>query len=73
MADNQITCKIEGEADLLGLESGDHNVADNYRDNKQRCKNGKLLGYVKVTGQGKVKIRLTSPLLQPAIWELNVE
>ena len=73
LADNQITCKIEGEADLLGLESGDHNVADNYRDNKQRCKNGKLLGYVKVTGQGKVKIRLTSPLLQPAIWELNVE
>ncbi len=55
LADNQITCKIEGEADLLGLESGDHNVADNYRDNKQRCKNGKLLGYVKVTGQGKVK------------------
>lgn len=73
LADNQITCKIEGEPDLLGLESGDHNVADNYRDNKQRCKNGKLLGYVKVTGQGKVKIRLTSPLLQPAIWELNVE
>ena len=73
LADNQITCKIEGEADLLGLESGDHNVADNYRDNKQWCKNGKLLGYVKVTGQGKVKIRLTSPLLQPAIWELNVE
>lgn len=33
LADNQITCKIEGEADLLGLESGDHNVADNYRDN----------------------------------------
>ena len=22
LADNQITCKIEGEADLLGLESG---------------------------------------------------
>ena len=63
LADNQITCKIEGEADLLGLESGDHNVADNYRDNKQRCKNGKLLGYVKVTGQGKVKIRLTSSFI----------
>lgn len=56
LADNQITCHIEGEARLLGLESGDHNVADNYRDNKQRCKNGKLLGYVKVRGQGKVKI-----------------
>lgn len=73
LADNQITCHIEGEARLLGLESGDHNVADNYRDNKQRCKNGKLLGYVKVRGQGKVKIRLTSPLLQSAVLELDVK
>lgn len=72
LADNQITCLIEGNADLLGLESGDHNVADNYRDNVQRCKNGKLLGYIK-SGQGKVKIQLTSPLLQPAILELDVK
>lgn len=73
LADNQITCQIEGAAGLLGLESGDHNASDNYRDNKQRCKNGKLLGYVKATGQGKVKIRLTSPLLQPAALEYSVK
>ena len=73
LADNQITCQIEGAAGLLGLESGDHNASDNYRDNKQRCKNGKLLGYVKATGQGKVKIRLTSPLLQSAALEYSVK
>lgn len=73
LADNQITCQIEGAAGLLGLESGDHNASDNYRDNKQRCKNGKLLGYVKTTGQGKVKIRLTSPLLQSAALEYSVK
>lgn len=73
LADNQITCQIEGAAGLLGLESGDHNASDNYRDNKQRCKNGKLLGYVKNTGQGKVKIRLTSPLLQSAALEYSVK
>lgn len=73
LADNQITCQIEGTASLLGLESGDHNASDNYRDNKQRCKNGKLLGYVKTTGQGKVKIRLTSPLLQSAALEYSVK
>lgn len=73
LADNQITCQIEGAASLLGLESGEHNASDNYRDNKQRCKNGKLLGYVKTTGQGKVKIRLTSPLLQSAALEYSVK
>lgn len=73
LADNQITCQIEGAAGLLGLESGDHNASDNYRDNKQRCKNGKLLGYVKTTGQGKVKIRLTSPLLQSVALEYSVK
>ena len=73
LADNQVTCKIEGPAKLLGLESGDNNVADNYRDNKQRFKNGKLLGYIQVTGKGKVTVKLTSPLLRSSIVEFNVE
>ena len=73
LADNQVTCKIEGPAKLLGLESGDNNVADNYRDNKQRCKNGKLLGYIQATGKGKVYINLTSPLLQSSTIEFDVE
>lgn len=73
LADNQVTCKIEGPAKLLGLESGDNNVADNYRDNKQRCKNGKLLGYIQAIGKGKVYINLTSPLLQSSTIEFDVE
>lgn len=73
LADNQVTCKIEGPAKLLGLESGDNNVADNYRDNKQRCKNGKLLGYIQAIGKGKIYINLTSPLLQSSTIEFDVE
>lgn len=73
LADNQVICKIEGPAKLLGLESGDNNVADNYRDNKQRCKNGKLLGYIQAIGKGKVYINLTSPLLQSSTIEFDVE
>ena len=73
LADNQVTCKIDGPARLLGLESGDSNAADNYRDTKQRCKNGRLLGYIQATGRGKVAIKLTSPLLQSSTVEFNVE
>ncbi|MFA6831117.1 MAG: sugar-binding domain-containing protein [Bacteroidaceae bacterium] len=65
LADNQITCKLSGQAKLLGLESGESNAADNYRDAIQRCKNGKLLGYIQPTADsGEISIYLTSPLLQ---------
>lgn len=73
MADNQVTCEIEGPAKLLGLESADSNAADNYRDNKQRCKNGRLLGYIQTVGKGKVSVKLTSPLLQFFEIEFEVE
>jgi hypothetical protein len=70
LADNEVTCQVEGPARLLGLESGSNNVNDNYRDNKQRCLNGKLLGYIQALSDGKVKIKVSSPLLQTAEVEL---
>lgn len=73
LADNQITCHMEGPAKLLGLESGDNNVADNYRDNRQRCKNGTLLGYIQTISKGKVNIKLTSPLLQSYNIDFEIE
>lgn len=74
LADNEITCKIEGPARLVGLENGDSNAADNYRDNKQRCKFGKLVGYLQLAEEkGVVKVKLTSPLLKSTLVELSVE
>jgi len=66
LADNVVTCKLEGPARLLGLESGSPLVTDNYRDNVQRCFNGKLLGYIQATGKGKIVVKVTSPLLKDA-------
>jgi len=72
LADNQITCQITGPAKLLGLESGSSNVADNYRDAVQRCKNGQLLGYIQPTAiSGEIKIQLSSPLLKSEIVTLK--
>ena len=73
LADNQITCHIQGPAKLLGLENGSDDVTDNYRDNKQRCKNGKLLGYIQATDKGIVSLKLTSPLLQTFNIRFEVE
>lgn len=74
LADNEVTCHLEGPARLIGLESGDGIVTDNYRDNKQRCRSGKLVGYLKVTDNaGSVKVKLTSPLLQSTEVELSLK
>ncbi len=65
LADNNVTCRIEGPARLLGLEGSDNTDMGNYRDNQQRVHNGRLLAYIRnMDRPGTVKVHLTSPLLQ---------
>lgn len=67
LADNNVTCRIEGPAMLLGLEGSDNTDMGNYRDNQQRVHNGRLLAYVRNTKSNrgkKVTVTLTSPLLK---------
>lgn len=73
LADNLVKLNINGPAKLLGLESGEGNAADNFRDNKQRCMNGRLLAYLKMTGTGEVKIKAESALLKNAEVAVIVE
>lgn len=73
LADNLVKLSISGPAKLLGLESGEGNVADNFRDNKQRCMNGRLLGYLKMTGTGEVRIKAESALLKKFEIAVTVE
>ncbi len=47
LADNQITCTIEGPAHLLGLEGSDNSDMGDYTDNVQRAFQGRLLAYVR--------------------------
>ena len=71
LADNEVTVRINGPAELLALESGDNFDMGNYRDNRQRVYRGKLLGYVKVLEAGPVVITVTSPLLKSACLNLK--
>ncbi len=74
MAKDEITCKVEGPARLLGLESGSNNVADNYRDNVQQVIRGRLLGYIQSEGEaGKVKVELSAPGLKSCTLTLSVK
>lgn len=71
LADNEVTVRINGPAELLALESGDNSDMGDYRDNRQRVYRGKLLGYVKAKEAGPVTITLTSPLLKSATLKFN--
>ncbi len=74
LADNEITCHINGKARLLGLESGSNDVSDNFRDNKQRAIRGRLLGYIQSEMiADEVTIKLTSPMLKSCTTTLNIK
>jgi beta-galactosidase/beta-glucuronidase len=72
LADDEISCRIEGPARLLGLEAGNNTDMGNYRDAVQRAYHGHLLAYIQSTGQpGTVRITFTAPWLKPA--EIRLE
>ena len=73
LADNEITCTIEGPAQLLGLEGSDNRDMGDYTDNVQRAWRGRLLAYVRATGSGPVTVRFSTPLLPAAEVRLTVE
>ncbi len=74
LADNNITCTVEGPARLLGLEGSDNSDMSDYTDNRHRVYHGRLLAYVQTTGSpGTVRVRFSSPLLEGTEVTLTVE
>lgn len=74
LSDNNIACRVEGPARLLGLENGDNGDMSEHRDRQQRVHQGRLLAYIQTTGkEGDIKIRFTSPLLKGAEITLHAE
>ncbi|MDE7421234.1 MAG: DUF4982 domain-containing protein [Muribaculaceae bacterium] len=69
LADNEVTVRVSGPAELIALESGDNFDMGNYRDNRQRVYRGKLMGNLRVLGDGPVGVKVSSPLLKGDILE----
>ena len=71
LGDNEITCKVEGPARLLGLESANNADMGNWNDNVQRAYRGRLMAYIKTSDEpGKVKVRFSSPYIKGAQVEI---
>ncbi len=72
LSDDEVTCHIEGPAKLLGLEASDNRDMSDYTDNRQRVYHGRLLAYIRPTGQpGEIKLLFTANWLKPA--ELTIQ
>lgn len=73
LADNEITCFVEG-GKLLGLEGSNNTDMSSYTDNRHRASNGYLLAYVRNgNAPGQVVLHFRSPLLKSAELTLEVK
>lgn len=71
-ADQEVTVSIAGNAKLSGLESGSADSHEDYKANKRKLLNGKLLAYIQANpGAGPVKATFTAPGLQTQTITLN--
>ena len=65
LADSEIKCRITGPGKLLGLENSSYDASENFNDNVQRCKNGKLLAYIQATeNSGEIIVEFESAYLE---------
>ncbi len=74
LADNMISCRVEGNATLLGLEgTGNHDMTYPGAHERRVC-NGRLLAYVRRGSEpGDAKFSFSSPLLKSTEISLTVK
>ena len=69
LADNMITCQVEGKARLLGLENSDNSDMSHPKARQRRAYQGYLVAYVQAVDETPVKLTFSSPLLEDAVLE----
>lgn len=70
---HEVSCRIEGPARLIGLESGDLASHEDYKGNTRKTFGGKCLGYIQAETPGSVKVILSAPGLNEAVVVLTLK
>lgn len=64
-ADNEITCTVKGTGKLLGLENSNPRDMGDYKTNKLRVYQGRLIAYIIATDNyGAIEVEFSSPWLK---------
>lgn len=75
LSDDEVTCHISQNGELLGLESSNNSDMTDYTDNVHRVFHGRMVAYVKLKNdaQGDIKVRFTAPWLKYAETTIKVQ
>jgi beta-galactosidase len=67
-ADTELQFQLSGNAVLLGTENASNTLPENFKDNIQRVKNGKLLLYIRSVDPSKpAQIKISAPLFDEVV------
>ena len=67
-ADTELQFQLSGNAVLLGTENSSNTLPENFKDNIQRVKNGKLLLYIRSVDPSKpAQIKISAPLFDEVV------
>jgi beta-galactosidase/beta-glucuronidase len=67
ISEDEITCTVNGPANLLGLEASNNTDMGDYSDNRQRVFHGRLLAYIQASGEtGQINLTFSAPWLKEA-------
>lgn len=66
LADNLVTCIIEGNATLIGLEGTGNTDMTHPKASSRRASSGRLIAYIKKGDSAPVSVTFKSPMLQSA-------
>ena len=65
-AGNEITVSINGDATLLGLESGSSTSHEDYKGNKRKALHGRIIAYIRIPkNAGNTTVQFAAKGLQP--------
>lgn len=73
LADNKVTCEIDGPAELLALEASNPADMSDYTNNTLRVYRGRMIAYVRAEEAGKGSVSFSSPWLESAKIDIEVE
>ena len=74
LADDEITCRINGPLRLMGLEASNNQDMTDYTDNHHRVFRGRIVAYVQAKNEsGKAEVSFTAPWLKGTKVLIDVE
>ena len=74
LSDEEITCTTDGPLKLIGLEASNPRDMGDYKSNKLRVFQGKMIAYVEATGEpGIATVRFSSQWLGGAVVEIEIK